>query len=322
MSAPRTAAAGLSDPVCGVTWGWVGIRGEWTGPVARASLEALADTGANWVTLAWSVDQETAHTPHLNRDASRVVTDDEIAGAADLAHELGLKVCLKPVVNCADGTWRAYISFVDPPVPTEPGWDQWFAEYSDFIVDAAALGGRVGAEMLCVGCEMVMADSQERHWRQLVARVRGVYRGLVTYNCDKYQEDRLAWWDAVDVISSSGYYPSGTWAANLDRIGAVVEREHRPFVFMEAGCPSRTGSQAAPNDWTFGGGPDEETQARYLDEMFAEIEGRSWVGGVMLWDWPAALYPPEEASLNRDYCMFAKCGEAVVRDHFRRWKGA
>ena len=61
-------------------------------------------------------------------------------------------------------------------------------------------------------------------WRELVRQVREVYPGLVTYNCDKYQEDRLTWWDAVDVISSSGYYPTGTWERHLDRIERVVAR--------------------------------------------------------------------------------------------------
>ena len=28
-----------------------------------------------------------------------------------------------------------------------------------------------------------------------------------SYNCDKYGEDHVNWWDAVDCIASSGYYP-------------------------------------------------------------------------------------------------------------------
>lgn len=33
------------------------------------------------------------------------------------------------------------------------------------------------------------------------------YHGLVSYNTDKYQEDHVSWWDYVDMISPSGYYP-------------------------------------------------------------------------------------------------------------------
>ena len=67
---------------------------------------------------------------------------------------------------------------------------------------------------------------------------RSVYDGIVTYNCDKYQEDHVGWWDAVDVISSSGYYPVDDWENQLDRIEPVVAASGKPFFFMEAGCRS------------------------------------------------------------------------------------
>lgn len=36
------------------------------------------------------------------------------------AQSLGLKVALKPTVNCDNGVWRARISFFDHDVPCEP----------------------------------------------------------------------------------------------------------------------------------------------------------------------------------------------------------
>ena len=45
----------------------------------------------------------------------------------------------------------------------------------------------------------------------------------------------LNWWDCVDVISSSGYYPIQDWEQELDRIEAVVKAYHKP-VFL---CRSR-----------------------------------------------------------------------------------
>ena len=100
------------------------------------------------------------------------------------------------------------------------------------------------------GREMVQADKRDAEWRALITDVRSVYGGLVTYNCDKYQEERVGWWDAVDIISSSGYYPIDQWEERLDRIEGTVHRWNKPFFFMEAGCPSREGSAARPNDWS------------------------------------------------------------------------
>ncbi len=320
LSASPRVPDGWDAPVCGMTWGWVGRRGSWTTPEAETSLREMAALDVNWVTIAWAALQDTAQSTVIDWRNS-TVTDDEIRHAVARSRELGLKVCLKPVVNCADGTWRAHIGFFDQDVPGEPTWAQWFASYTEYVVHHASLAEELGADLFCIGCEMVRADAQETHWRELIAQVRAVYSGPITYNADKYQEDRLTWWDAVDVISASGYYPTGEWEAQLDRIETVVAAHGKPFLFIEAGCPSREGSPARPNDWSLEGPPSEAAQASYLDEMMAAGARRPWVGGYMLWDWPPALYPAQDAASNDDYCMYAKAGADVVRTHYRAARG-
>ena len=46
-----------------------------------------------------------------------------------------------------------------------------------------------------------MIQYKNGDWRKLIAEVRTVYDGSVGYNCDKYGEDHITWWDAVDVIA-------------------------------------------------------------------------------------------------------------------------
>jgi hypothetical protein len=280
----------------------------------------VAESGCTWVALAYAAVQETAQSTEIPFETT-TVSDDELRWAIRRSHELGLKVCLKPVVNVADGTWRAHIGFLRPDVPGEPTWGEWFASYERFLVHSAGIAAEEKVELLCVGCEMVRSDERETEWRRVIAAVRSVFTGPLTYNCDKYQEDRLTWWDAVDVISSSGYYPSGEWPAQLDRIEAVVRREDKPFFFAEAGCPSRDGSAARPNDWTLQGAPSGEEQASYYREMFAATEARSWVGGFLLWDWPAALYPAADAAANTDYCPYGKPAAEVMREFYERRTG-
>ena len=43
------------------------------------------------------------------------------------------------------------------------------------------------------------------------------------------QEDHVSWWDCVDVISSSGYYPIDQWEQELDRIEKQVLKYKKPF---------------------------------------------------------------------------------------------
>lgn len=281
-------------------------------------MAAMMGVTPNWVVLAYAALQDTAQSTLIRWREAPSLTDDEVRAGVAQAREHGLMVCLKPTVNVADGTWRAHIGFFDQDVTGEPTWDDWFDAYDEYILHHAALAQELGADMFSIGCEMVRADARESRWRSLAARVREIYSGPVTYNCDKYQEDRVTWWDAVDVISSSGYYPAGTWDHHLARIKAVADSHPQEFVFLEAGCPSRAGSPARPNDWGLVGAASESAQAQYLDEMLTAISGADWVRGVALWDWPPELYAPSEAGRNDDYCMFAKQGAEVVARHFSR----
>ncbi len=193
--------------------------------------------GIHWTALSFAAVQAHAQSTTIPFRDEPTVTEEEVRHAIAEAKRHGLHVCLKPVVNCANSTWRAHINFFDHDVPCEPKWSEWFASYTEYIVHYARVAEETGCEMLCIGCEMAQTDRREQEWRELIAAVRRVYSGIVTYNCDKYQEDRVGWWDAIDVISSSGYYPVGEWNNQLDRIEGVVRRFGKPFFFMEAGCP-------------------------------------------------------------------------------------
>lgn len=306
----------LTPYIAGMTWGWTGVRGTWKTTEAENSMSEMVKLGVNWTAIALSAVQDHPQATTIHYKDEPTVTDDEVRHAIQQAKQLGLKVCLKPVVNCTDGTWRAHIGFFDMDVPGEPTWTKWFASYTEFMLHYAQMAEDTGCEMICIGCEMVQADKREQDWRDLIGKIRAVYSGLITYNCDKYQESYLTWWDAVDMISSSGYYPIDSWDEQLERIEAVVSRHNKPFFFMEAGCPSRVGSSKLPNDWSFQGGPSEDEQAAYYKVMFDKCEKKDWMQGFMLWDWPAKLYEKHEASSNDDYCMYGKKAEAIVASYY------
>jgi hypothetical protein len=303
----------IREQVGGMTWGWVGNSHEWQTPASEFSYQAMTKLNLNWVTIAFQALQDNAQSIVVNYQDEGLVSDEQLRWAIRLAKSNGHKVCLKPVVNCRNGTWRGFISFFDHEVPGEPNWYQWCRSYQQYLSHYARIAEEESVELFSVGCEMVMADSQADHWRETIEIVRKHYAGLITYNCDKYQEDRLSWWDAVDVISSSGYYPLGTWSEQLDRIEKVVLAHAKPFLFLEAGCPSRSGAPARPNDWTLAGPANAEAQLEYYREMLTAYS-RNWMLGFMLWDWPAVLYPADEALEDKDYCIYGKPAANLVSD--------
>ncbi len=82
-----------------------------------------------------------------------------------LPKQLGLQVALKPTVNCANGVWRARISFFDHDVPCETQWNRWFANYTAFQTHYAALAQAEGCGLFLTGCEMTMTEHREAEWR-------------------------------------------------------------------------------------------------------------------------------------------------------------
>lgn len=305
--------------VHGITWGWVGIRGTWMTDAAVESMTKLKETGANWITIAFQALQDTAQSTIINFWDEPVVTDREIEFAVELAHQLGLSVCLKPVVNCRNGTWRAHINFFDRDIPGEPTWGQWFESYERFILHYAEMAERLDCEMFCVGCEMVQSDRREQEWRKLIQKVRGVYHGLVTYNCDKYQEEYVAWWDAVDVISSSGYYPISIMPQRVAELRKFAAQVQKPFMFMEVGCMNVKGAAEQPHNWSIEGKISMDEQVRFYETLFSLFDNEPWFYGYMLWDWPAQLYSEEEAKYHRGYCFYRKPAEEVVRRSFAKF---
>lgn len=297
------------------TFGYCAPRGFTREAAWRDSLHTLfATTDCDTVVLPVVAQQEHAYSTRIDFDTDEVMSFDDVRAVASELKALGKRLILKAMVNCRDGYWRAFIRFFDTYVPTEPTWEKWFGSYNAFCFALAELAEEIGAEMFCIGCEMVGTDHRVQDWTKLIAGVRERYHGLLTYNCDKYQEDHVQWWSLLDVISSSGYYPINDLDRQLDRILGVAQREGKPFLFMECGCPSRVGSEFVPNDWRFGGAQSNEAQRRWYAAFTEALTRHPWIHGVAWWDWSATcLYPEEQGANDNGYAFYGKPAAEVVR---------
>lgn len=303
--------------ICGMTYAPFARKGSYQEKSAFDSLRKMKEnTNSNFVILAPNGLQDTAQSEEICYTSEATVSDDELKGMIDYAKELGMRVALKPTVNCKNGTWRAHVNFFDEDVVCEPKWCNWFESYTEFQLHYARLAKEMGVEMHIAGCEMVMAERREAEWRKLIADIRSEFDGLVSYNTDKYQEHNVKWWDAVDVISSSGYYPLEDWEKQLDRIEAVVKKFQKPFFFAEAGCMSIVDSNKVPNDWAVQGEADAKGQADWYEAMFEACLKREWVRGMAFWSWSSHLYTKNDALKRKDYEIYAKPAEKIVKKYY------
>jgi hypothetical protein len=302
----------------GFTFAPFSKKGSFQKDEAFQSLDNLKNrTGINFIILVPNGLQDTPQSEEICYTSDATVSDEELVDMISYAKKIGLRVALKPTVNCKNGTWRAHINFFDEDVPCEPKWSKWFQAYTDFQLHYAKIAQDTGCEMFIAGCEMVMSERREEEWRTLIADIRSVFNGLVSYNTDKYQEHNVKWWDCVDVISSSGYYPISDWEKELDRIEKVVKKYEKPFFFAEAGCMSVEGSKDVPNDWTIRSEVDLSGQADWYETMFRTSIKRDWVSGFAMWSWGIKLYCEKNASHNGSYEVYAKPAEIVINKYYR-----
>lgn len=292
-------------------------RGELMKQETLASFDSMVDrTGADFIVIVPNGLQDTPQSERIDYTSNATVSDDELEAFIDYSHSRGLRTALKPTVNCRNGTWRAHICFFDEDVPCEPKWSNWFRAYSEFQCHFAEIAERKGCEMFIAGCEMVQSERREAEWRKVISDIRRVYSGLVSYNTDKYQEHNVKWWDAVDVISSSGYYPINDWEKQLDRIEKVIHHFNKPFFFAECGCMSVKNANLVPNDWSVRGDVDLDGQADWFRAMFEACEKRDWVGGFAIWDWRGRLYPFTSADKDAGYGIYGKPAEKKVKEYY------
>ncbi|MBQ7775674.1 MAG: glycosyl hydrolase family 53 [Lachnospiraceae bacterium] len=312
----------------GFTYGYDAKRGDFRTEGGIKSQELLYQTGINWVCLTVVCQQETAHSTNIEFDFGRTCSDRDIMAAVERAHNNNIKVCLKPMVNCKDGVWRAYINFADSDFAgKDPYWDKWFKSYGDYMKYYAELAEETGCEMLCIGCEMCGTERKETHWRKLIAEIREIYSGKLIYNTNHGHEDDVKWFDAVDYVGTSAYFPVAEaggatlemmqerWARIRQEMYKVYEKWNKQIVFIEIGCRSAHGCAAMPWDFSHKDLPhDEEEQANFYESCLSTFAKEEWFGGVFWWDWSTYIYDTkEEAAKENGFNIHLKKAEDVLK---------
>ena len=185
--------------------------------------------------------------------------------------------------------------------------------------------------MLCTGCEMAGMDKQAERCEKMIGEVREVYHGLIMHNINHGDEFRFPWLSAVDVIGISGYYPctdendrslermKSVWEGVVSRLEEVNRRYGRPVMLAEIGVRNEQGCTQYP--WDFHNRPerpiDEQEQADFYEAALSTTWDKEWFAGYFWWDWKAKLPPVEKARENRDFTIYEKQAERVLRKWYK-----
>ena len=312
----------------GFTYGYDGKRGDYRSAEAELSIKRLAGLGGDWAALAFAVRQDTFHSTVIRPDYRWTVTDADVMCAVRRLHEMGLKVCMKPMVNCADGVWRAHIRFPEPDFGKVDYWAEWFSSYSAFLCHYAELAQESGCEMFCVGCEMLGTEPREEEWRKTIAHVRNIFDGPLVYNTNHGKEWGVSWWDALDYIGTSAYFKvadipgdslehmTQAWDRQKESLRGLSRKTGKQVLFMEIGCRSASGCAMMPYDFSHREFPyNEEEQARFYESCFRSLWDEDWFAGFFWWDWPTRL---PAGGQNTGFSVIGKKAEEIVKEWYAK----
>ncbi len=295
---PPDAAIVQGMTVSCPTWGY-----EWGTDEMVATLDELKALGVNWVTIhpyASISGDGTVNAHPLDPDEPPIWLTRPIAEA----HARGMSVMIKPHLAYwgSPFSWRGDIDFEDAA-----SRERFFTTYTRWITNVATI--TAAADAYVVGTELDKLVEHESDWRKVIASVRAVHPGHLTYaaNWDGYQ--RVGFWDALDAIGVQAYFPllpgsapvtpdrlDTAWRAVMVHVHSLSERTGKPVVFTELGYPRAMGAAAEPwrpADSEVG----EPTQLLALDAALRAVAAEPAVVGAFLWKW----FPG--SSVPRDYIL-------------------
>lgn len=324
---------------------WVG------GPrlVDSTMLEALASRKVNWISQTPFGWQRGYSNPEIGNNIGNDRAwwgerDEGLKVTTRLAREKGIKTILKPHIWLRDneGKWRGDIA-----MNSEEDWQKWFADYEEFILHYAKLADAEKMEMLCIGTELhKTCIEREQNWRNLIAKIRSVYSGQLTYAANFSQEfEDVAFWDELDYIGVQAYFPVAQtenptleevrqgWQPHLEKLEAFSRRYKKPILFTEAGYKSTKNSGIEPWVWPQRLSQEEiqnvyseETQATLYEAMFREVFDKPYIAGIHLWKWyPSQRRRSRNASerqqrfYNIDFTPQGKQAEEVMTEWFTKF---
>lgn len=296
-------------------------------PVVDERLARLRQLGADAVALMPFAFQPGADRPELRflNGHPAAETDAGVVHATRRARALGFRVLYKPHLWVSHGSWAG-----DVEMRTEEDWARWWSAYRRYVLHHAFLARWAGADLFSVGVELSKTVGREREWRELIAAVRVLYPGPVTYAANWYGEpEEVPFWDALDLIGVDAYYPladspeAGPAALRegarqiAERLAALSRRHGKRVLLTEFGFAARRAAWTNPHQE--GGEVSETDQARAYEALLGGLGRPPWLAGAFVWK---AFTGASDSGLRADFGFLDRPAEAVIRGWYETGRPA
>ncbi len=293
-------------------------------------IDEIADFGANSILISTAGYQENSNSGVIFIDSRKSPSEDQWDELLEHAHQRGLRVLLMPIVlltNPRTSTeWRGVIQ--------PPRWDEWWASYTDYMLYYAKIASRhpETVEVFIMGSELISTENQPEQWDKLIAEVRKVYHGKLSYSSNWDHYEKVPLWGKMDLVCMTTYHKLSdsvnppleelveAWKPIKKDILAWQAKVNKPILFTEVGWPSQEGCSIEPwnyyrQDVATKVGLEEQAKCykSFIAAWEGEIKRADAIAGVIWWEW--TNYGGGPTCIN--YTPKGKPAEKVLRDWFK-----
>ena len=295
--------------------------------ISQENLAPLQDIHANFASIMPFGFIRSLDHPEVVFNTDRQWFGETKLGARQYItklHENNIDVMLKPQIWIWHGEFTGNLK-----MNSEQDWKLLEDSYRRFILDFAQLAEEMHISMFCIGTELEQfVVHRPDYWSNLIAEIRSIYKGKLTYaaNWDEYK--RTPFWKKLDYIGVDAYFPISEsktpsfeeartgWQPWIAELKTTAVSMNKKIIFAEYGYRSVDYSGKEPwksdRDMSI---VNHEAQVNLTKALYEEIWDQEWFAGGFIWKW--FINHPEVGGLeNSQFTPQNKPVEAVIKQSY------
>jgi len=297
--------------------------------VSQENIDPVVSVGANYAAVMPFGFLRSLESPNVIFNTDRQWYGETRAGAKqyiELLRKNGIKIMLKPQI----WIWRGEFTG-DMMMQSEEDWRTLEDSYEQFIITYAELAEETKTDIFCIGTELEeFVKYRPDFWESLIAKVRQVYKGKLTYAANWDEYSRTPFWKELDYIGIDAYFPlsdtehpmleelKAGWQKWKEPLASFSAEKGRPILFTEFGY--RSMDYTAHKPWLVDRNEMKvnlEAQANALRAIFQEFWTEDWFAGGFVWKWFIHHNKVGGANDNR-FTPQNKPAEEVIRSFYKK----
>jgi hypothetical protein len=245
----------------------------------------------------------------------------------ELLHKNGIKTMVKPQIWIWKGVFTGTLK-----MNSEADWKTLEKSYEKFILTYAQMARETGSELFCIGTELEQfVLLRPDYWKRLIAKLRKVYPGKLTYAANWDEYPRVPFWQELDYIGIDAYFPlseektptvaqlQAGWQEPKKKIESLSETCNKPVLFTEYGY--RSMDQNAWKPWLVDRHEEPvnlQAQANATQAILEEFWSEDWFAGGYVWKW-FINHKQSGGEKDNRFTPQNKPAEGVLREFYKKY---